>query len=92
MFNTRSGLVVRVRLELVVVGRCCWVPAGEASPKTLQNMIEQFLWTFIVYGVGGHTVVCYGVPRMVPIAFRRSALDATSNSFVTLATLTSCLD
>jgi hypothetical protein len=39
---------------------CCrsmWVPAGKASPKTLQNMVEQFLWTFIVYSVGWHTVV-----------------------------------
>jgi hypothetical protein len=24
VFNTRLGLVVRVRLGLVVVGRCCW--------------------------------------------------------------------
>src|SRR5277367_6562443 len=29
-------------------------------------MVEQFLWTFIVYSVGWHTVVCYGCPRMVP--------------------------
>jgi hypothetical protein len=26
VFNTRLGLVVRVRLGLVVVGRCCWGP------------------------------------------------------------------
>ena len=40
------GVVVRVRLGLVVVGR--W----KASPKIPQNIVEQFLWIFIVYGVG----------------------------------------
>jgi hypothetical protein len=58
VFNTRLGLVVRVRLRLVVAGRCCWGPRW-GGITTLQNMVEQFLWTFIVYGVGWHTVV-YG--------------------------------
>jgi hypothetical protein len=26
-------------------------------------MVEQFLWTFIVYGVRWHTVVCYSAPE-----------------------------
>jgi hypothetical protein len=46
-------------------------PLGEASPKTLQSMVEQFLWTYIVYGVGWHRVVCYGAPEW----FRLSLLN-----------------
>src|SRR5580698_6219522 len=51
VFNTRLGSVVRVRLGFVVRrSMLLGSPLGEASPKTFQNMVEQFLWAFIVYG------------------------------------------
>jgi hypothetical protein len=66
VLNTRLGLVVKVRSGLVVRSMPLGSPLGEASPKTLQNMVEQFLWTFIVCDVGSAYGGVLWCPRMVP--------------------------